>query len=97
VSTTHDVDAALTRVAREESGRVLAILARTFRDLDLADEAVQDALATAARTWPVDGIPNEPARLVVHRCPQSSDRPSPSRQRSATSNPRRSARPHQPQ
>ena len=60
MSTTHDVDAALTRVAREESGRVLAILARTFRDLDLADEAVQDALATAARTWPVDGIPNNP-------------------------------------
>ncbi|MFN6122177.1 MAG: sigma factor, partial [Actinomycetes bacterium] len=41
--------------------RVLALLARRLRDLDLADEAVQDALATAARRWPVDGIPNNPA------------------------------------
>jgi RNA polymerase sigma-70 factor (ECF subfamily) len=61
VSTADDVDAALTRLAREESGRVLALLARRLRDLDLADEAVQDALATAARRWPVDGIPNNPA------------------------------------
>ena len=58
--TTSDVEAALTRLAREESGRVLALLARRFRDLDLADEAVQDALTTAARTWPVDGIPTNP-------------------------------------
>jgi RNA polymerase sigma-70 factor (ECF subfamily) len=60
VPTTSDVEAALTRLAREESGRVLALLARRFRDLDLADEAVQDALTTAARTWPVDGIPTNP-------------------------------------
>lgn len=40
---------------------MLALLARRFGDLDLADEAVQDALATAARTWPVDGIPSNPA------------------------------------
>jgi RNA polymerase sigma-70 factor (ECF subfamily) len=60
VPTTGDIDAALTRLAREESGRVLALLARRFRDLDLADEAVQDALATAARRWPVDGIPTNP-------------------------------------
>jgi RNA polymerase sigma-70 factor, ECF subfamily len=60
VSTRHDIETALTRLAREESGRVLALLARRFRDLDLADEAVQDALATAARTWPTDGIPSNP-------------------------------------
>ena len=44
--------AALTRLAREESGRVLAILARQFGDLDLADEAVQDALAEGSAHWP---------------------------------------------
>lgn len=60
MTATNDVDTALTRLAREESGRVLALLARRFRDLDLADEAVQDALATAARRWPVDGIPTDP-------------------------------------
>ncbi len=54
------VEAALTRVAREESGRVLALLARRFGDVDLADESVQDALVEAARVWPVQGVPANP-------------------------------------
>ena len=44
-------------LAREEGGRVLALLARQFGDLDLADEAVQDALVEAARTWPTAACP----------------------------------------
>jgi RNA polymerase sigma-70 factor (ECF subfamily) len=60
-----DVDAALTRVAREEGGRVLALLARRFGDLDLADEAVQDALVEAARTWPDRGVPDNPAAWLL--------------------------------
>jgi RNA polymerase sigma-70 factor, ECF subfamily len=48
-------------MAREESGRVLALLTRRFRDLDLADEAVQEALVEAAANWPVKGIPDNPA------------------------------------
>jgi len=40
---------------------VLALLARRFRDLDLADEAVQDALVDALADWPVKGIPENPA------------------------------------
>ncbi|MEZ5408360.1 MAG: DUF6596 domain-containing protein [Acidimicrobiales bacterium] len=55
-----DTAAALTRLAREESGRVLALLARRFGDLDLADEAVQDALTEAARTWGPRGVPANP-------------------------------------
>lgn len=54
------VQVALTRVAREESGRVLALLARRFGDVDLADESVQDALVEAARVWPVQGVPTNP-------------------------------------
>lgn len=54
------VETALTRVAREESGRVLALLARRFGDVDLADESVQDALVEAARVWPVQGVPANP-------------------------------------
>ncbi len=54
------MEAALTRVAREESGRVLALLARRFGDVDLADESVQDALMEAARVWPVQGVPTNP-------------------------------------
>jgi RNA polymerase sigma-70 factor (ECF subfamily) len=55
----------LTRLTREESGRVLALLARRF-GLGLAEEAVQDALAEAARVWPDRGVPmNPPAWLMT--------------------------------
>lgn len=55
----------LTRLAREESGRVHALLARRF-GIDLAEDAVQDALAEAARTWPAQGAPrNPPAWLMT--------------------------------
>lgn len=36
-----------------------------FRDPDLAEEAVQDALATALETWPRDGVPATPAAWIV--------------------------------
>jgi RNA polymerase sigma-70 factor, ECF subfamily len=65
VSTSGDIDAALTRLAREESGRVLALLARRFNDLDLADEAVQEALVEAARVWPEHGIPTNTAGWLL--------------------------------
>lgn len=56
-----DVAAAVTRLAREESGHVLALLARRFGDLDLADDAVQDALVSAVANWAAKGIPDNPA------------------------------------
>jgi RNA polymerase sigma-70 factor (ECF subfamily) len=49
---------AVTRLAREESGRVIALLAHRFGDLDLADESVQDALV-AALDWAE--VPANPA------------------------------------
>lgn len=51
---------ALSRVFREESGRVLAGLIKRFGDFDLAEDALQDALAKAAEAWPVQGIPDRP-------------------------------------
>lgn len=54
------IDAAIVRVAREDSGRVLAFLTRRFGDLDLADEAVQEALIEASRRWPATGVPDNP-------------------------------------
>jgi RNA polymerase sigma-70 factor (ECF subfamily) len=59
------VGAALTELAREHSGRVLALLARQFRDLDLADDAVQDALAEAAEHWPAAGPPDNPPAWLL--------------------------------
>ncbi|HTE62036.1 MAG TPA: sigma-70 family RNA polymerase sigma factor [Solirubrobacteraceae bacterium] len=52
---------AITKLAREESGRVLALLASRFGSVDLADDSVQDALLQAVETWPTAGIPNNPA------------------------------------
>jgi RNA polymerase sigma-70 factor (ECF subfamily) len=44
---------------------VLAATVRVTRDLDLAEEAVQDAYERALRTWPRDGVPDRPAAWLV--------------------------------
>ena len=44
---------------------MLALLAKRFDDLDLADEAVQDALERAASHWPFEGIPDNPAGWLM--------------------------------
>jgi RNA polymerase sigma-70 factor, ECF subfamily len=62
---TTEVSEAVTRMAREESGRVLALLARRFSDIDLADEAVQEALIEAASNWPIKGIPENTAGWLL--------------------------------
>ena len=54
------VDDAVTQAAREDSGRIRATLARRFGDLDLADDAVQEALISALHSWPTAGIPDNP-------------------------------------
>ncbi len=56
-----DVDAELSRLAREHAPRVLALLAGRFGDVDLADDAVQEALIEAATTWPSEATPANPA------------------------------------
>ena len=47
----------LHRAMRDDCPRILSVLAARFGDLDLADEAVQDALIDAVRTWPDNGVP----------------------------------------
>ncbi|MCW2759288.1 MAG: sigE 2 [Nocardioidaceae bacterium] len=56
---------AVTRLAREDGGRVTAVLASHFGDLDLADESVQDALVEAVETWPTNGVPANPAGWLM--------------------------------
>jgi RNA polymerase sigma-70 factor (ECF subfamily) len=48
-------DALIGRIFREESGRSVATLIRIFGDIDLAEDAVQEAFALALRKWPADG------------------------------------------
>ncbi|WP_219420371.1 RNA polymerase sigma factor [Pseudonocardia nigra] len=55
-----DAHAALVRLVRDEGRRVLATLVRLTGDLQLAEDAVQDATVPALETWPRDGVPPEP-------------------------------------
>ncbi len=57
--------AALERTFRESSGRAVATLARVFGDIDLAEEAVQEAFAVATERWPVTGLPPNPGGWIV--------------------------------
>ena len=50
----------LERIFREESGRVIATLVRLFGDIDLAEEAVQEAFAVATERWAREGLPPNP-------------------------------------
>ena len=52
--------AALVRLVRDEGRRVLATLVRLTGDLQLAEDAVQDATVRALETWPRTGVPAEP-------------------------------------
>lgn len=51
---------AVAAVGRDSRARVLAALARRFGDLDVAEDAMQEAFAEALRRWPESGIPASP-------------------------------------
>jgi hypothetical protein len=50
------------RVFREQYGRAVSVLVRSFGDIDLAEEGVQDAFMIAAQRWREGGL--RPARLA---------------------------------
>jgi RNA polymerase sigma-70 factor (ECF subfamily) len=53
------------RVFIEEYGRAVAVLVRVFGDIDIAEEAVQDAFAAAVDRWPCPGLPPSPAGWII--------------------------------
>jgi RNA polymerase sigma-70 factor, ECF subfamily len=53
------------RIFREESGRSVAVLIGLFGDIDLAEDAVQEAFAVALRKWPDDGLPPNPGGWIT--------------------------------
>jgi RNA polymerase sigma-70 factor (ECF subfamily) len=55
----------IERVFREEYGRAVAVLVRVFRDIAIAEEAVQDAFTTAVQRWPSTGLPPSPAGWII--------------------------------
>lgn len=58
-------DVTIGRIFREETGRSVATLVRTFRDIDLAEDAVQEAFTVALAKWPVDGLPPNPGGWIT--------------------------------
>ena len=50
---------------REEYGRAVAVLVRVFGDIDVAEEAVQDAFTAAVQRWPSTGLPPSPAGWII--------------------------------
>jgi RNA polymerase sigma-70 factor, ECF subfamily len=58
-------ESAIGRIFREESGRSVAALIRVFGDIDVAEDAVQEAFAVALSKWPGDGLPPNPGGWIT--------------------------------
>src|SRR6185369_8873516 len=55
----------IEEIFRADHGRILATLIRVLGDFDAAEEALQDAFATALEQWPVTGAPSNPLAWLV--------------------------------
>jgi RNA polymerase sigma-70 factor, ECF subfamily len=53
------------QIFRQECGRTVSVLVRVFGDLDVAEDAVQDAFEAALERWPRDGLPPSPAGWLI--------------------------------
>jgi RNA polymerase sigma factor (sigma-70 family) len=60
-----DTHRAVLAVWRAEQQRLVAILARTLRDMPLAEELAQEALVLALETWPASGVPDNPRAWLI--------------------------------
>ena len=60
-----DPAADLARTYRDERGRVVATLIRLFGDIDVAEEAVQEAFVAASERWPARGTPPNPGGWIL--------------------------------
>ena len=57
-----DIHREIERVARESYGRLVAYLSARTRDVAAAEDALSEALLTALKVWPRDGLPQIPRR-----------------------------------
>jgi RNA polymerase sigma-70 factor, ECF subfamily len=55
----------IEKIFRDEAGRALATLIRLIGDFDLAEDALQDAVATALERWPAGEVPSNPRAWLV--------------------------------
>lgn len=64
-SSEQDVHREMERVARESYGRLVAYLSAQTRDVAAAEDALSEALLTALKTWPRDGLPQNPEAWLL--------------------------------
>ena len=57
--------ARVAEVFRHEYARVVASVVRIVRDIDTAEEVVQEAFAQALHRWPADGTPDRPGAWLL--------------------------------
>ncbi|GAA1595817.1 RNA polymerase sigma factor [Kribbella hippodromi] len=62
---TEPPEPSLESIFRAEHGRAVAVLTRVFGDLEIAEDAVQDAFAAAIEKWPESGVPPSPAGWII--------------------------------
>ena len=55
----------LTEIYRTESRKIYATLVRLVGDLDLAEEAMQEAFSAATSIWAKEGIPSNPVAWLI--------------------------------
>lgn len=55
----------LTEIYRSESRKIYATLVRMLGDMDLAEEALQEAFSAAASVWARDGVPEKPTAWLI--------------------------------
>ena len=55
----------VARIFRDEYGRAVSVLVRSLGDIDLAEDAVQEAFAKAVARWPDTGAPPRPAGWII--------------------------------
>jgi RNA polymerase sigma-70 factor, ECF subfamily len=60
-----ETQAGVEQVFRDEWSSAVGILTRAIGDLELAEDAVQDAFAIALERWPRDGVPRNPGGWIV--------------------------------
>ena len=60
-----DIRSAAESVFRAESGRIIATLIRISGSFDRAEEAMQEAFASALVSWEEKGIPQSPSAWII--------------------------------
>ncbi|MGE9289993.1 MAG: sigma factor, partial [Puniceicoccales bacterium] len=60
-----DLPSKIDSIYRKESRKVLATLIRILGDIDMAEEAMQEAFLAALRSWESKGIPGKPAEWLI--------------------------------